>query len=99
MDLERRSFWGWPGGSNLAYAYVVLGPPVFAWFVLVYAGCDHLTGLHDYRVPLHFAFELAIPFVPAMVLLYNSLHLAYSITPFILRTRPEMNGRWLWYGC
>src|SRR5690242_6562568 len=91
-DLERSRFWGWPGGKNLAYAYLVLGPPLFVWFVFVFAGADYLTGLHGYRVPLYFDFELRIPFLPAMVLFYNSLHLAYAVAPFILRTRPEMNA-------
>jgi membrane-associated phospholipid phosphatase len=43
-------------------------------------------------VPLYFECELSIPFIPAIVLFYNSLHLAYSIAPFILRARPEMNA-------
>jgi membrane-associated phospholipid phosphatase len=91
-DLVPRGFWGWPGGKNLAYAYLVLGPLLLGWFVFVYAGADYLTGLHSYRMPLYFEWELAIPFVPATVLVYNSLHLAYSIAPFVLRTRPEMNA-------
>jgi membrane-associated phospholipid phosphatase len=86
------SFCGWPGGRNLAYAYFGLGLPVFLLFAAVYAGADYLAGLHDYRVPIYFTFELAIPFVPAMVLFYNSLHIAYSITPFVLRTRAEMHA-------
>jgi membrane-associated phospholipid phosphatase len=88
----REQFWGWPGAKDLAYAYLVLGPALLCWFVFVYAGADYLAGLHSYRVPLYFHWELQIPFVPAMVLVYNSLHLAYSIAPFILRTRPEMNA-------
>jgi membrane-associated phospholipid phosphatase len=91
-DLGQGNFWGWPGGKNLAYAYLVLGPMLLGWFVLVYAGADYLVSLHGYRVPLFFQGELGIPLVPAMVLVYNSLHLAYSIAPFILRTRPEMNA-------
>jgi membrane-associated phospholipid phosphatase len=91
-DLGHTSFWGWPGGKNLAYAYLVLGPVLMGWFVFVYAGADYLASLHSYRVPLYFQWELGIPFVPAMVLVYNSLHLAYSIAPFILRTRSEMNA-------
>ncbi|MSQ95128.1 MAG: hypothetical protein EXR98_11310 [Gemmataceae bacterium] len=80
------------GGRQSRYAYLILGLPLFAWFVLVYGGCDYLIGLHDYRVPLYFAFELSIPFVPATVLLYHSLHLAYSITPYVLRTWPELKA-------
>ncbi|MBP87430.1 MAG: hypothetical protein CMJ64_12020 [Planctomycetaceae bacterium] len=68
----------------------MLGPPLLVWFVLIYAGADYLTGLHDFRVRLHLAVELGMPFVPAMVVFYNSMHLAYLIAPFILRTRPEI---------
>src|SRR5438105_1495753 len=90
--LDHRRFWHWPGGRNLVYAYLVLGPPLVVWFVLVFAGTDWLTGRHGYRVPLYLDRELGIPLVPAMVLVYNSLHLAYLIAPFILPTRPEMNA-------
>jgi membrane-associated phospholipid phosphatase len=91
-DAAGETFWGWPGWKNLAYAYLVLGPPLFVCFVLIFGGADYLTGLHNYRAPLYFPFELAIPLVPGMVLVYNTLHVAYSIAPFILRTRPEMNA-------
>jgi membrane-associated phospholipid phosphatase len=91
-EARDQRFWGWPGGKNLAYAYLVLGPLLMGWFVFVYAGTDWVAGRHGHRVPLYFEWELAIPFVPATVLVYNSLHLAYSIAPFILRTRPEMNA-------
>lgn len=91
-DGEERRFWGWPGCRNLAYAYLVLGPLLMAWFVFIFAGANYLTGLHHFRLPLYFAWELQIPFVPAMAVVYNSLHLAYSIAPFVLRTRPEMNA-------
>ena len=61
-------------------------------FVLIYGGADYLTGLHDYRVRFHLSIELGIPFVPCMVVFYNSLHVWYSVTPFILRTRRELNA-------
>ncbi len=92
MESATRPFWGWPGLGNIAYAYGVLGPPLTLWFVLVYGGADYLTGLHSYRVRLHLDVELGMPFLPAMVVFYNSMHLAYLIAPFILRTRPEMHA-------
>jgi membrane-associated phospholipid phosphatase len=91
-DCERPKFWGWPGGSNLIYAYGVLGPLLMGWFVLVFAGANYVTGLHDFRTPLYFTRELSIPLVPAMAVVYNTLHLGYSMAPFVLRTRPEMNA-------
>ena len=97
MEPPERKLFGWPGIGQLFYAYGVLGPPLLVWFVLIYAGADYLTGLHEVRVPLYFSFELSIPFVPSMVVFYNSMHVAYLIAPFILRTRPEMHAMaWTW---
>jgi membrane-associated phospholipid phosphatase len=91
-ESDHRKFWGWPGASNLAYAYFVLGIPSFAWFAFVYAGADYWTGRHQYRVPLYHSVELSIPLIPATTIFYNSLHLIYAVAPFILRNRGEMNG-------
>ena len=99
MNRKEHRFLAWPGGKNLAYAYFVLGIPSFAWFAFVYAGADYLTGLHQYRVPLYLDAELAIPLIPATTVFYNSLHVIYSLAPFILRTRPEMYSLvlvWFW---
>ena len=92
MAGDRTTFRGWPGAKNLVYAYVVLGVPSFAWFAFVYAGADYVTGLHDFRVPLYLPVELSIPLIPASGVFYNSLHAAYLIAPFVLRTRPEMHA-------
>ncbi len=92
MSARTRSLFGWPGARGLCYAYGVLGPPLMVWFVMVYGGADWLTGMHDFRVRLHMSFELGIPFVPSMILFYNSMHVAYAIAPFILRDRSEMHA-------
>lgn len=92
MAARTRSLLGWPGLGPLSYAYGILGPPLTLWFVLIYGGADWLTGMHDFRVRLHLAAELSIPFVPAMVVFYNSMHFGYLIAPFILRYRPEMHA-------
>ena len=92
MEARTRSLFGWPGAQRLGYAYGVLGPPLMFWFVLVYGGADWLTGMHDFRIRLHMSFELGIPFVPSMILFYNSMHVAYAIAPFILRSRTEMHA-------
>lgn len=92
MSRSRTEFFRWPGWKNLAYGYGLLGLPLLLWFLLIYGGADHVTGLHSFRVRLHFTFERSIPFVPAMVLFYNSFHAVYLATPFILRTRHEMSA-------
>jgi membrane-associated phospholipid phosphatase len=89
---ERTTFWGWPGWSNIVYGYGLLGLPLFLFFVLIYGGADYLTGLHGFRVPLHLSFELDLPFVPAMIVFYNSLHFVYLMTGFVLRTRQEIRA-------
>ncbi len=92
MSRSRTEFFRWPGWKDLSYGYGLLGPPLLLWFVLIYGGADYVTGLHSFRVRLHFTFERSIPFVPAMVLFYNSFHAVYLATPFILRTRHEMSA-------
>jgi membrane-associated phospholipid phosphatase len=76
----------WPGWRHLLYAWT-LSLANGVWFSLVYAGCDLLTALHTLRIPVHFAAELEIPFVPAMTLFYMSIYLLFLAGPFILRTR------------
>ncbi len=61
MGAAPSRFWGWPGVKNLAYAYLVLGPVLLSCYVFVYGGCDYLTGLHHYRVPLYFEMGAAHP--------------------------------------
>jgi len=81
-------FLAWPGRAHLRYA-VLLSFVNTLWFVLVYGGMDSLTARRNFRVPVHFPAELAIPFVPAMTLLYMSIYVLFWMAPFVLRTRRE----------
>jgi len=82
-------FWHWPGWCHVGYA-LVLGGVVTLWFALIYGGADFLTARRSLRVRLHFDAELAMPFVPASVLIYLSIYLLLWLAPFILRSGREL---------
>ena len=84
-------FLAWPGWPQLRYAWAVSLLNA-AWFVLVYGGCDALTTHRTSRVPVHFAAESRIPFVPGMVAVYMSIYVLFLVGPFILRTRDEFRA-------
>jgi membrane-associated phospholipid phosphatase len=65
---------------------------VSLWFALVYGGADFLTARRSFRVRLHFDAELAVPFVPAAVLVYLSFYFLFWAAPFILRSRQELRS-------
>ena len=69
MSPRRRPLLAWPGWGLLGYA-LVLATAVALWWMLVYHGADHLTGLRPQRVRIHLDAELAMPFVPAFILAY-----------------------------
>src|SRR5438132_8359405 len=85
MNAPRQPFWGWPGWKHLGRTFL-LGTLFGLWFALVFAGANHVTALHAYRVRLHLDAELAMPFVPAAVLGYMSIYPLFWMAPFILRT-------------
>lgn len=87
----REPFLAWPGWAHLRYAGW-LSAANAAWFALVYGGADYLTARRSFRVPVSFAFELRIPFVPAMTAVYMSIYLLFLLAPFVLRTRREMRA-------
>jgi membrane-associated phospholipid phosphatase len=91
MTLAPRPFLHWPGCGHIAYA-AALGTAVGLWFALVYGGSDWFTAQHSYRVRLHFDAELAVPFVPAAVLVYMSIYLLFCAAPFVLHTRHELDA-------
>lgn len=81
-------FLAWPGWAHLRDAGL-LSLANALWFLAVYGGADLLTARRGFRVPVHFAAELRIPFVPWMTIFYMSLYGLFILAPFILRTRRE----------
>ena len=84
-------FLAWPGWAHLRYAGL-LSLANTLWFLIVYGGADWLTAQRSFRVPVHFAAELRIPFVPWMAVFYMSLYGLFVLAPFILRTRREFKA-------
>ncbi|HVT57029.1 MAG TPA: phosphatase PAP2 family protein [Thermoanaerobaculia bacterium] len=88
---RRPPFLAWPGWAHLRYAgWLSLANAL--WFVAVYGGADSLTARRSFRVPVHVAAELRIPFVPAMTLVYMSIYVLFILAPFVLRTRRELRA-------
>jgi len=61
-----------------------------AFFCAVYGGTSLLTDLHQFRLSLHFDFELKAAFVPAFSILYVSLYLLMGMLPFVFRSWQEL---------
>jgi membrane-associated phospholipid phosphatase len=81
-------FLAWPGRAHLRDA-ALLSLAAALWFLIVYGGAEWLTAHRDFRVPVHIAAELRIPFVPAMTAFYMSVYGLFLLAPFVLRTRRE----------
>lgn len=86
--MSGEPFLAWPGWAHLRAA-ALLALAAALWFLIVYGGADWLTAHRDFRVPVHTAAELHIPFVPAMTAFYMSLYGLFLLAPFVLRTRRE----------
>lgn len=54
------------GNLALSLCFVVI-------FLAVYSTADHVSGLLEYRIPVAFAFERQIPFLPAASVIYLSI--------------------------
>lgn len=99
VEIDNRRFvsrrhpplFGWPGWRHLVEAFL-LAVAVTVWFGVVYGTADLVTGWRAHRVRVHLDRELAIPFVPVMLLCYMSIYPLFWTAPFILRTRSELRG-------
>jgi protein-tyrosine phosphatase len=59
-------------------------------FLVVYGGCNWITGQRGHVGSFYFQWERAIPFVPFMILPYMSIDLFFIAAPFLLRTDEEL---------
>ena len=59
-------------------------------FLVVYSGCNWITGQRSQVGSFYFQWEHAIPFVPFMILPYMSIDLSFIAAPFICRTEEEL---------
>jgi membrane-associated phospholipid phosphatase/phytoene/squalene synthetase len=75
----------WPGARNLKLTLPL------CWlflkiFTSVYGGASLLAGFRGELPHLYFAFELDLPFIPAMAVVYLTGPLLLAAAPFVLRT-------------
>lgn len=91
MRQHRDQFVAWPGWKHLLYA-VSLGLAFTAWFCTIYGTADYVTGLRSQRLRVHWDVELALPFVPAMLIPYMSIYPLFWLGPFVLRARQELRA-------
>src|SRR5881396_1793162 len=61
-----------------------------ALFLVVYGGCNWITGQRGQVGSFYFQWERAIPFVPFMILPYMSIDLFFIAAPFFCRTDEEL---------
>ena len=59
-------------------------------FLVVYSGCNWITGQRSHVGSFYFQWERGIPFVPFMVLPYMSIDLFFIAAPFLCRTEEEL---------
>src|SRR5437773_171853 len=59
-------------------------------FLVVYSGCNWITGQRGQIGSFYFQWERAIPFVPFMILPYMSIDLFFIAAPFLCRTDEEL---------
>lgn len=57
-------------------------------FLVVFAGANFLTGLHEWRIPIHFSWESRLPFLPQASLLYLTIGPTMGGIAYSLRTDP-----------
>jgi membrane-associated phospholipid phosphatase len=79
-------FLAWPGWAHLRFAGLLSLADTLL-FLAIYTDADRVTAGRAWRVPVHFAAELRIPFVPWMTVFYMSLYGLFLLAPFVLRTR------------
>jgi membrane-associated phospholipid phosphatase len=59
-------------------------------FLIVYSGCNWITGQRGQVGSFYFQWERGIPFVPFMILPYMSIDMFFVAAPFLCRTDEEL---------
>jgi membrane-associated phospholipid phosphatase len=93
MSVRRTSqpLMAWPGWAQVRW-FLALWAALSAEFVVVFGGGDFITAHRQMRLQLYLQSELAIPFIPSMVVAYMSIYLVFLPAPFVLRSRQQING-------
>ncbi|HEX3555371.1 MAG TPA: phosphatase PAP2 family protein [Thermoanaerobaculia bacterium] len=85
MAAPREPLLAWPGVESLKLT-LPLSYLFSKIFFSIYGGTSLLAGLRRVRPDFHFAWELRLPFIPWLAIVYLSVPLLLLLTPFILRT-------------
>jgi hypothetical protein len=75
----------WPGMASLRLT-LPLSYLFSKIFFSIYGLASLLAGIRGARSAFYFDWELSLPFVPAVALIYLSVPLVLALTPFVLRT-------------
>jgi membrane-associated phospholipid phosphatase len=79
----------WPAPADLRFG-LFLCAVFILFFESTYLATNYLASLRAVRFHVHTQAELAIPFIPAMAIVYLSLNLLLMLAPFVLRTWREI---------
>src|ERR1051325_10964031 len=71
-------------------AALMLSASLSLLFILVYGGCNALAAQRTDLRTCFFAWELRIPFVPALILPYMSIDLFFVVSPFLCQNVLEL---------
>src|SRR5436305_3411666 len=85
MAAHREPLLAWPGVESLKLT-LPLSYLFSKIFFSIYGGASLLAGLRGARPDFHFDWELRLPFIPWLAVVYLSVPLLLLLTPFILRT-------------
>ena len=77
-------------GVKRSKALVVFRSGLSVLFLVVYSGCNWITGQRSHVGSFYFQWERGIPFVPFMILPYMSIDLFFIAAPFLCRTEQEL---------
>src|SRR6185295_15329917 len=75
----------WPGVASLRFS-LPLAYLFSKIFFSIYGGASLLARLRGAREAFHFDWEMRLPFVPSVAIVYLSVPLLLLLAPFILRT-------------
>ena len=90
MSQSSEPFLAWPGLGHLR-RFLWISLLFGVWWVLIYGGASWITAQRTTRFRVHFDSELAMPFWPPMVLVYQSVFPALWLSPFVLRRPAELD--------
>lgn len=89
-SVRKHQAWTWPDGTRWA-TFLWLHCLLTLLFAAVYGGANWVAGRSNRGAELHFSWELAIPLVPAAILIYFSIALLFWL-PLFACTAAELRA-------